>query len=96
MYAYRQQEPVQYRKRYVCQRATKIQEQLQDITLYAKQSEDKRPLRNLLVDDSTLDSKSIDDLLTIEVQGIQRMNGYIENTFLVPTTEKRKKSTQEN
>ncbi len=48
LYAHRQQEPVQYRKIYVCQRATEMEEQLKDIALYEEQSVEERPLKNLL------------------------------------------------
>ena len=91
MYAHREQEPVQYRKRYACQRAARIEGELQEVDLYAV-SKEERQLKNILsASTSTLDSKSTEDLLSIEKVGIKRMRTYLSDSLLAPPEIDKKK-----
>ena len=73
----KQQESVQYRRRYVCQRTTKMITMLKDVVLF-NVSKMKKPLCNpLLNEKKTLDSSTVQDLLNIMKIGTDRMEQFI-------------------
>ena len=93
LYLHRQNEPAQFRKRYVCQRAKKIGELLADIPLFLKVTAEEvtRPLRNLLCLERAVDSKSITDLLYIESVGRACLDTYLQEQVLGTPPEKKRK-----
>ena len=88
----KQQEAVQYRRRYVCQRTTKMITILKDIALF-NVSNTKSTLSNPLSNDKkALDSSTVQDLLNITKVGTDRMEQYIHQYILpLPTTGPKKR-----
>ena len=88
----KQWEPALHRKRYVCQRTTKMITMLEDVVLF-NVSKTKIPLCNPLSNEKkTLDSSTVHDLLNIMKIGTDRMEEFICQYILpLPTTGPRKR-----
>ena len=88
----KQREPTHYRKRFVCQRTTKMISMLKDVVLFYVSSTTK-PLCNPLSNEKkTLDSSTVQDLLNIMKVGNDRMEQFICQYILpLPTTGPRKR-----
>ena len=97
LYAHKEKEPVQYRKRYTCQRAVKINAMLKDVQhLFEHVGDDEeppRPLCNMLRPAKhPLDSKSVMELLSISEIGKERMTRFVVEYILpAPTRGSRKR-----
>ncbi len=84
LYAHKSQEPAHYKKRYVCQRATRISVMLEDIHVF-EHHEEESPLCNIISPaKNALDSKSVSDLLSISEIGRDRMVNFIPDYALPP------------
>lgn len=91
LYFQKKKDPSEYRKRYICQRATKINQLLKDTPLFTEQ-EEVHPLRNVLCPEKvSLDSKSTLDLLNIATIGRERMTNYVKEYILPQPTTARKR-----
>ncbi len=79
--------PSEQRKRYICQRTTRMIPLLEDVTLFRTSTEEVTQLSNIF--DSTpkqLDSSCIHDLLTFQTVGADRLVTYVKQ-YILPTTE---------
>ena len=87
---YTNKEPSQYKKRYVCQRTTQMTTMLNDVTLFQISDTPTQLCSILTSNKRSLDSKTIEDLLTIASIGT-------EEHVLPPSTtgpRKRRKRTR--
>ena len=91
LYAQKEHDPVQQRKRYVCQRADKMITMLSDMHIF-EQHEEQIPLCNIISPAKhPLDSKTISDLLNISSIGKERMATFVEEHILPVRTGGRKR-----
>ena len=97
IYRSKQKEPSQYRKRYVCQRTARMITMLKDVILFQVSDTPKQLCNMLWNNKRPLDSKTIDDLLSISSTGIERMQRFVQEYILPPPTtgpRKRRKRTR--
>lgn len=97
LYRNKQKEPSNYRKRYVCQRTTRMMTMLKDVILFQVSDTPKELCNILWKDKRQLDSKTIDDLLNIASVGTERMQHFTKEYILPPQQtgpRKRRKHTR--
>lgn len=85
VYMNKQNEPVQQRKRYICQRTTRMMDVMKESDLFSTST--TRALSNVLSDDYRVDSNTVQDLLSISTVGNERMGMYVP----LPTTGPKKR-----
>ena len=90
VYRYKQTEPVQQRKRFVCQRTTHMMNLVKDVPFFIT-SETTNALTNVLCTEQKIDSSVAQDLLSISDVGSERVDKFVQEYIIPLSTGPRKR-----
>ena len=86
VYRYKQTEPVQQRKRFVCQRTTRMMNLVKDVPFFITNA-----LTNVLCTEQKIDSSVAQDLLSISDVGSERVDKFVQEYIIPLSTGPRKR-----
>ena len=92
LYRHKQTEPTHQRKRFICQRTTRMLEAMKDVPLF-NTTTTTTALSNILCSEHKVDTNTAQDLLSISEVGNERMRSFVQEYILpLPTGGPRKRS----